>query len=60
MPAKTLRDGVPTERLSLVAPATIFAGVESWRKTQRPALTKSQAWRALVEKALAAEAKAIA
>lgn len=55
---KTLQDGVPTERLSLLAPATTFARVEAWRKAQRPVLTKSQAWRALVERALAAEAKA--
>ena len=58
MHKKTLQDGVPSERLSLIAPATTFAGVEVWRKTQRPVLTKSQAWRALVERGLAAEAKA--
>lgn len=55
MPPK-LEDGIETERVQLVAPATLMRRIDEWRATQRPIPNKSEAIRMLVEQALSPRA----
>lgn len=54
MPPK-LEDGVATERIQIVAPASWAARVEEWRRKQPKIPSKSEAIRILVDQALAQE-----
>ncbi len=51
MPAKLDPDS-QTERLQIVAPASLVARIEEWRRKQPRIPTKSEAIRLLVERAL--------
>jgi hypothetical protein len=54
MPPKLEAD-IETRRMQLVAPATWFERVESWRAKQRPIPSKSEAVRILVDRSLDAD-----
>lgn len=51
MPPK-LEDGIPTERIQIVAPTTWVERVEEWRRKQPRIPSKSEAIRMLVDLAL--------
>ncbi|MGR7993894.1 hypothetical protein [Xanthobacter sp. ZOL 2024] len=54
MPPK-LQDGVTTERVQIVAPASWIELVDEWRRKQPKIPSRSEAIRILVENALSAE-----
>jgi metal-responsive CopG/Arc/MetJ family transcriptional regulator len=51
MPPK-LQDGVETERVQIVAPASWISRIDEWRRTQKKIPSRSEAIRILVDKAL--------
>lgn len=51
MPPK-LQDGVETERVQIVAPASWISRIDEWRRTQKKIPSRSEAIRLLVDKAL--------
>lgn len=53
MPPK-LQDGVQTERVQIVAPASWISRIDEWRRTQKKIPSRSEAIRILVEKSLGA------
>jgi hypothetical protein len=57
MPPK-LEQGTETERMQLVAPSSWFQRIDEWRRKQPRIPSKSEAIRALVDHALAADIKA--
>lgn len=54
MPPK-LEDGTDTERVQIVAPASLMQRIDQWRRTQPNIPNKSEAIRILVSLALDAE-----
>lgn len=50
-----LEDGVPTERIQIVAPTTLVKRIDEWRRKQPRIPSKSEAIRILVDKALEKE-----